>query len=132
MSSKRWIYIILGFAVAAIILRPQFTVPILVVTGFLWGIIVLLTRVSAPKTLSPSNRLRKSEPNRRRSRDHIPQNLPGLFSDQKLIAEISTLTGSRDVTKRLIESYRQRFPNESEQWRREKIIYDLKRDRGKI
>jgi hypothetical protein len=132
MSHKHWIYIVLGVALFAIALRPDLMVPILIVTGFLWGAIALFTRVSNPRLSSPSQRLRKSAPTQRRSQERIPQNLPGLFNDQKLIAEISTLTRSRDVTKRLIESYRQRYPNESEQWRREKIIYDLKRDRGKI
>jgi hypothetical protein len=132
MSDKRWIYVVLGIAILAIALRPDLTIPISIGAIFWWGMFVLFTRFSSKKPTSPSNRLRKSAPNRRQSHDRIPQNLPGLLNDQKLISEISALTGSRDVTKRLIESYRQRYPGESEQWRREKIIYDLKRDRGKI
>lgn len=126
------IYALLGIAIFLMIVCYKWSLLILLVTVILLVLLLLLMPATPATPTVPSYRSRKTASQKRRSPDAMPKSLPGLFSDQKLIAQISAMTGSREVTKRLIESYRDRFPTESEQWRREKILYDLKRDKGGI
>lgn len=132
MNKRLIIYILLGIAIILMIVCPKWVLLILLVTVILLGLMLFLGQGTSTTPTPASYRSRKTTSKKRRTSEKMPKSLPGLFSDQKLIAEISAMTGSRDVTKRLIESYRERFPTESEQWRREKILYDLKRDKGGI
>ena len=132
MNNRLIIYLLLGIAVFLLLIVPEWRILLGI------GVVILLSFLFLGRRSTPSGpttgsyRSRKTSSQKRRAGEVMPKSLPGLFSDQKLIAEISALTQSREVTKRLIESYRERFPNESEQWRREKILYDLKRDKGGI
>jgi hypothetical protein len=42
---------------------------------------------------------------------------------------VRLLNGDRTTANRLISSTRRKNPNQSEQWCREKAVYDLERDR---
>lgn len=71
-----------------------------------------------PRSKSP----RKSKP-RRRPRRKVSKPVP-LSQELAML-----LNGDRTTAERLISSTRQQYPNRSEQWCREKAIYDLERDR---
>ncbi len=45
---------------------------------------------------------------------------------------LKAANGSRSLSKRLLKQARLKYPDKSERWCREKVIYDLNRDRGVI
>ena len=121
MNNKTLRYGILGLAALAIVLtiafQPKLIVPVVAIAAVLFGLTFIPLGGSARQSGNATQ----------------PQSGPSnVFQEQRLMAEILAMTGSRTVAKRLIENYRYRFPQQSEQWRREKILYDLKRDKGSI
>jgi hypothetical protein len=44
---------------------------------------------------------------------------------------VRALGGDRKLAKRLLDQARWKYPNQSERWYVEKVIYDLDRDRGR-
>lgn len=45
---------------------------------------------------------------------------------------LKAANGSRSLAKRLLKQARLKYPDKSDRWCREKVIYDLNRDRGVI
>jgi|SRR5919199_5660125 hypothetical protein len=90
----------------------------------LWlaGLALCLQLLSIHRKQSRSKSFKKSKP-RRRPRRKLSRVLP---LSQELTA---LLNGDRTTAERLISSTRRKHPHQSEQWCREKALYDLERDR---
>lgn len=95
---------------------------ILLATCWLAGLALCLhlLRNHKPKART---KFKNSKP-RRRPRRKSPQHVPPLEDEL-----VRLLNGDRTTANRLISSTRRKNPNQSEQWCREKAVYDLERDR---
>ena len=125
LNRDKLIYFIFGVFIALIAFQAAMAAPMIIIGLAIFGLYTLLKNLSekelgnTPLRTGFSRRLEKSY----RKSSSVPKN-------DNLMREISLLTGSSETAMRLVASYRQNNPKRDERWCKEKIIYDIKRDRG--
>ncbi|WP_334311576.1 hypothetical protein, partial [Microcystis aeruginosa] len=81
----------------------------------------------SPLSLSPTKPKRSTSQN---NRQNLPISQPKLFYLEREL--LTLVNGDKALATRLLLNIRLRNPQRSKSWCYEKVIYDLKRDRGGI
>jgi hypothetical protein len=125
LNRDKLIYFIFGVVIALITLKSMIAVSLIIAGLVIFGFYILLRNVSDKEL---GSRYKKSSFSRKLEK--IYHHSPPITNNDRLMREISLLAGSATTATRLVLSYRQKYPQKNERWCKEKIIYDLKRDRG--
>ena len=125
LNRDKLIYFIFGVFIALIAFKPAMAVPMIIIGLAIFGLYTLLKNLSEKEL---GNRPLRTGFSRRLEKSY--RNSPSVPKNDNLMREICLLTGSSETAMRLVVSYRQNNPRRDERWCKEKIIYDLKRDRG--